>query len=63
MQTDPLGRQLGMSGEFGSDDPLYQGNDINRRAEELLDEIRRRAGEQGRPLIERDYLRRLLERF
>ena len=63
MQTDPLGRQLGMSGEFGNDDPLYQGNDINRRAEELLDEIRRRAGEQGRPLIERDYLRRLLERF
>jgi hypothetical protein len=63
MQRDPLGRQLGMSGQYGTDENMLQGQDIYRRAEELLDEIRRRAGEQDRPLLELDYLRRLLERF
>ena len=63
MRRDPLGRQPGMSGEYGSDETMLQGEDVYRRAEELLDEIRRRAGEQGRPMIELDYLRRLLERF
>lgn len=63
MQRDPLGRQLGMSGQYGTDENMLQGEDIYRRAEELLDEIRRRAGEQDRPLLELDYLRRLLERF
>ena len=29
----------------------------------LLDEIRRRSGDLGRPEIELDYLRRLLDRF
>ncbi len=62
-QRDPLGRQLGMSGQYGTDESMLQGEDIYRRAEELLDEIRRRAGEQDRPLLELDYLRRLLERF
>jgi uncharacterized protein (TIGR02302 family) len=62
-RRDPLGRQLGMSGQFGTDENMLQGEDIYRRAEELLDEIRRRAGEQDRPLLELDYLRRLLERF
>jgi hypothetical protein len=33
------------------------------RAREILDEIRRRSGELGRPEIELDYLRRLLDRF
>jgi len=34
-----------------------------RRSRELLDELRRRSAEQGRPEIELDYLRRLLEPF
>ena len=34
-----------------------------RRAQELFDEIRRRSGEQSRPEVELDYLRRLLDRF
>ena len=37
--------------------------DSAARARELLDEIRRRAGEQARPQLELDYLRRLLDRF
>ncbi len=60
---DPLGREAGATGRIGSDENLLQGEDVYRRAEELLDEIRRRSGEQGRPEIERDYLKRLLDRF
>ena len=62
-QRDPLGREMGNTGQLGTDQNLLSGEDINRRAEELLDEIRRRSAEQERPEIERDYLRRLLEQF
>ncbi|MBC7157880.1 MAG: DUF4175 family protein, partial [Rhodobacteraceae bacterium] len=61
--TDPLGRNAGQFGRLGSDDNLLQGEDVYRRAQDLLDEIRRRTGEQTRPEAERDYLRRLLDRF
>ncbi len=62
-QRDPLGRQVGNTGTMGSDQELLGGEDVNRRAEELLDEIRRRSAEQARPEVERDYLRRLLDQF
>ena len=60
---DPLGRTPGSDGSISSDDNLLQGEDIYRRARELLDEIRRRTGETDRPQIELEYLKRLLERF
>jgi hypothetical protein len=62
-RRDPLGRETGQNGRIGTDEQLLQGEDVYRRAEELLDEIRRRSGEQSRPEEERDYLRRLLDRF
>jgi uncharacterized protein (TIGR02302 family) len=62
-QRDPLGREMGNSGQMGSDQNMLGGVDINRRAAELLDEIRRRSAEQDRPEVERDYLRRLLGQF
>ena len=60
---DPLGRQLGSEGRMGSDANLLQGPDVYRRAQDLLDEIRKRAGEQSRPAEERGYLKRLLDLF
>ncbi|OYX43695.1 MAG: TIGR02302 family protein [Rhodobacterales bacterium 32-67-9] len=60
---DPLGRTTGQSGRIGTDENLLQGTDVYRRARDLLDEIRRRSGEQTRPSQELDYLKRLLERF
>ncbi len=60
---DPLGRSPGASGSISTDDNLLQGEDVYRRARELLDEIRRRTGESDRPEIELEYLKRLLERF
>ncbi len=60
---DPLGRNPGAAGSISTEENLLQGEDVYRRARELLDEIRRRTGETDRPTIELDYLKRLLERF
>lgn len=61
---DPLGREPGDNGRrIGSDRNLLQGQDVERRAQDLLDEIRRRAGEQNCSDSERDYLKRLLDLF
>lgn len=62
-QRDPLGRESGNSARIGSDRNMLQGEDVYRRAQDILDEIRRRSGEQARPESERDYLRRLLDQF
>lgn len=61
--ADPLGRQPGEGRRLGSDSNLLQGQDVYRRAQDLLEELRRRSGEQARPEGERDYLKRLLELF
>ncbi|MBJ6373034.1 TIGR02302 family protein [Sedimentitalea arenosa] len=60
---DPLGRDTGSNGSLGTPENLLQGEDVYRRARELLDEIRRRSGDGERPEVELDYLQRLLERF
>ena len=62
-QRDPLGRDAGAAGRIGTDEQTLQGQDVYRRARELLDEIRRRASEQNRPKEERGYLQRLLDKF
>ncbi|MBF9030776.1 TIGR02302 family protein [Rhodobacterales bacterium HKCCE3408] len=60
---DPLGRQAGSNGAFGTDENFERREEAFRRARELMDELRRRSAEQDRPEVELDYLRRLLERF
>ncbi len=60
---DPLGRETGKNGRVGTDENLLQGEDVYRRARDLLDEIRRRSSDQSRPDSELDYLKRLLDRF
>ena len=61
---DPLGRDAGEnSRRIGSDRNLLQGDDVYRRAQDLLEEIRKRSGEQMRPEGERNYLKRLLDLF
>jgi uncharacterized protein (TIGR02302 family) len=62
-ERDPLGRSTGETGRIGSDRNMLQGEDVYRRARELLDEIRRRSGDQARPESELDYLKRLLDQF
>ena len=60
---DPLGRESGENGQLGSDEQMLGSENVRRRAQELLDEIRRRSGERTRPEQELDYLRRLLDKF
>jgi len=60
---DPLGRQQGEGLRIGSDDNMLSDKEVYRRAEELLDEIRRRSGDLGRSEGERNYLKRLLDLF
>ena len=60
---DPLGRSR--NGQFGDylGDDLLNGGALRRRAWDLLEELRRRAGERDRSEQERDYLKRLLDNF
>ncbi len=62
-RRDPLGRDAGAAGQVGTDEQLLQGEDVYRRAQELLEEIRRRSSDQDRPDLELEYLKRLLDRF
>ncbi len=60
---DPLGRDRGGQGsDYLSRDSIGDGQ-AYRRAWDLLEEIRRRAGERERNESERNYLQRLLDRF
>ncbi|MFV3074623.1 TIGR02302 family protein [Niveispirillum fermenti] len=60
---DPLGRPLPGTGSLnGEEVKIPTGADM-QRAREILEELRRRAGEQNRPKAERDYIDRLLDRF
>jgi uncharacterized protein (TIGR02302 family) len=58
---DPLGRPVGTRGSIGTNQRLLPEADAAARARALLDEIRRRAGDLGRPDLELDSLRRLLD--
>lgn len=59
---DPLGRPLpGGPGDDGS--TRIPSQPELQRARQILDELRRRAGEADRPEMEREYLRRLLRQF
>ncbi len=60
---DPLGRGDNGSGMIDTGDVKIPEKADLQRAREILDELRRRAGELLRPRSERDYIDRLLQRF
>lgn len=60
-ERDPLGRPTG-GADAGSETRVPTTGDPVR-AREIFDEIRRRAQDPNRPAAEREYLRRLLDRF
>jgi methylmalonyl-CoA mutase cobalamin-binding subunit len=60
--TDPLGRAQGGQAGAGTQTGI-PGEADRQRAREILEELRRRAAERGRPQEELDYIDRLLERF
>ena len=63
MNRDPLGRPLANSGAYDQGDVKIPDNNTMQRVRDILDELRRRAGERDRPQLELDYINRLLQRF
>ena len=62
-EQDPLGRNEGASGSsLGGDVKMPTQSEL-QRARDILQELRRRAGERGRPQQELDYIDRLLKQF
>jgi uncharacterized protein (TIGR02302 family) len=60
---DPLGRRLPGEGGWQTGTVAIPDEMELRKAREILDELRRRAGEPDRPPLERDYIDRLLPEF
>ncbi|HEU0215185.1 MAG TPA: TIGR02302 family protein [Stellaceae bacterium] len=60
---DPFGRPLSSNGSFDQGDVTIPDASILQKSRQILDELRRRAGERSRPAIELDYIDRLLRRF
>jgi len=63
--NDPFGRQPGgaVGGTVDDGDVKIPTHMERQQAREILQELRRRAGERKRPADERDYIDRLLKRF
>lgn len=61
--TDPLGRPTGRRGVDLGTETTVPGEIEVQRARRLLEELRRRFADPGRPQLELDYLRRLIEPF
>ena len=61
MDSDPLGRPRATHGTSGRDLELGQG--LAARAQQVLEELRRRLGDPSRPQEEQDYLERLLKHY
>jgi hypothetical protein len=60
---DPFGRPLSSGGSYDRGDVKIPDQNILQKSREILDELRRRAGDRSRPEIELDYIDRLLKRF
>src|SRR5215470_13084721 len=63
VERDPLGRPMSNNGTFDQGDVKIPDQNTLQKAREILDELRRRAGERSRPEMELDYIERLLKRF
>jgi hypothetical protein len=61
--SDPFGRQAGERGSSQGGNLQIPDASVLQRARDILRELRKRAGEQGRPKEELDYIDRLLKQF
>jgi uncharacterized protein (TIGR02302 family) len=62
-RRDPLGRYMPTPGGIDSNNLKIPDQSTVERAQRILDELRKRAGQGFRPRIELDYIDRLLRRF
>ncbi len=62
-RRDPLGRYMPSPQGIDTRDLMIPDESAVERAQRILQELRRRAGQHRRPKIELDYIDRLLRRF
>ena len=60
---DPLGRNTYTNGQSSAGEQMLPEAELRLRSQELMNEIRKRSGGLERSTEERDYLKRLLEKF
>ena len=60
---DPLGRNTDTNGQSSAGEQMLPEAELRLRSQELMNEIRKRSGGLERSTEERDYLKRLLEKF
>jgi uncharacterized protein (TIGR02302 family) len=60
---DPFGRPLSSNGAYDQGDVAIPDDTVLQKSRQILDELRRRAGDRSRPAIELDYIDRLLRQF
>jgi len=63
MEADPFDRPAGTYGAIDGRDTKVPDRSALDRAREVLEELRRRAGDTSRPRLELDYLDRLMDQF
>ncbi|MBV9964385.1 MAG: TIGR02302 family protein, partial [Alphaproteobacteria bacterium] len=63
VERDPFGRPTSSDGTYDQSDVRIPDENTLQKSRQILDELRRRAGERSRPPIELDYIERLLKRF
>ena len=63
LDADPFDRPAGAFGAVDGRDTDVPDQSVLDRARRVLEELRRRSAETGRPRLELDYLQRLLEQF
>ncbi|MAF67885.1 MAG: hypothetical protein CMH25_00870 [Micavibrio sp.] len=62
-QRDPFGRIMENGNSMGSDREILPREQRQKRIKGILEELRKRASEQQRPLEEKDYFKRLLQQW
>lgn len=60
---DPFGRPLSSNGTYDEGEVSIPDDTVLQKSRQILDELRRRAGERSRPALELDYIDRLLRQF
>jgi Domain of unknown function (DUF4175) len=63
VDRDPFGRPLSADGTYDQGDVAIPDATMMQKSRQILDELRRRAGERSRPALELDYIDRLLRQF
>ena len=63
IERDPLGRPMANGEGYEGSDVKIPDQGTLQKSREILDELRRRAGERYRPALELDYIDRLLKQF